>query len=300
MGSYLKLIKLDNLLIIAFAQLCLKYGLFAPFGIDITLNNFGFLLLVLATVLIAAAGNIIIEMYNQDTVDHKKLLGGSISEKSANTLFIVFNIIGVLIGFYLSNMVGRPGFSAIFIIISGILYVYATYLKEILVLKNCIPAILIALSLIAVGIFDLLPAITQQNKASQTVVFSIILDYALFAFLVVLLRELIKDCIHINRDHNIDIKTIPIILGKKRTIQGVGILTLLPIIGVVGYIYIYLFSNTQAVMLVLTLIVAPLLYFMIMCLHSESEKKLLHLRWVLKIILIAASLSLLLYQFVLK
>ncbi|WP_074406698.1 MULTISPECIES: geranylgeranylglycerol-phosphate geranylgeranyltransferase [Aquimarina] len=299
MLSYLKLIKFDNLLIIAFAQLCLKYGLFEPFNIAITLNGLGIAILMAATFCIAAAGNIIIEIYNQEDTGVKGVLYDSITEKSANRLFIILNVIGVLIGFYLANLINRPGFAALFIVISGVFYIYASYLKEIIVLKNCILALLIGLSLIVVGIFDLLPAITEKNRASQTVIFSIILDYSIFAFMIILLREIIKDCLHIDRDHNLGIRTIPIVLGKNRTTKLIGVLTLLPIISVIYYIYNYLFSNSKAVIFVLILIVAPLLYFMIKSFSAESDQQFKRLALLLKIILFGASISLLFYQFVL-
>ncbi len=300
MLPYLKLIKFDNLLIISLAQLCIKYGLFEPFGVAITLNGFGISLLIIATVCIAAAGNIIIEIYNRVGSNSKNTIHPEIPEKSANTLFIILNVIGVLIGFYLANLIGRPGFAALFIIISGIFYIYASYLKEILVLKNVIIGVLAALSIIVVGIFDLLPAITEKNRASQTVIFSIVLDYSIFAFMIIVLRELIKDCIHVDRDHNIGIKTIPIALGKDRTIKLVGILTILPIAAVIYYIYTYLFSNSNAVLFVLGLIIAPLLYFMIRSFTAESSKHLKQQQLILKTILIIASISLLFYQFILK
>ncbi len=299
MLSYLKLIKFDNLLIIALAQLCIKYGLFDPFGIPITLNGFGISLLIIATVSIAAAGNISIEIYNQNGENPKNLIHNKIPEKNANMLFIIFNVLGVLIGFYLANLIGRPGFAALFIIISGVFYIYASYLKEILVIKNIIIAVLAALSLIVIGIFDLLPAITEKNRASQTVIFSIVLDYSIFAFMIIILREIIKDCLAIDKDHNIGIKTIPIIMGKDRTIKLVGLLTIIPILAVVYYIYTYLFSNSNAVISILILIIAPLLYFMIRCFTAESDKHLNVLKDLLKIILVISSLSLLLYQFVL-
>ncbi|WP_109852690.1 geranylgeranylglycerol-phosphate geranylgeranyltransferase [Aquimarina sp. AU58] len=299
MLSYLKLIKFDNLLIIAFAQLCLKYGLFEPFNIAITLNGLGIAILMVATFCIAAAGNIIIEIYNQEDTGVKGVLYDSITEKSANRLFIILNIIGVLIGFYLANLINRPGFAALFIVISGVFYIYASYLKEIIVLKNFIPALLASLSLIVVGIFDLLPAITEKNRASQTVIFSIILDYSIFAFTIILLREIVKDCLHIDRDHNIGIRTVPIVLGKNRTTKLIGALTFLPIISVIYYIYTYLFSNSKAVIFVLILIVAPLLYFMIKSFSAESDKQFKRLALLLKIILFGASISLLFYQFVL-
>ncbi len=297
MLPYLKLIKYDNLLIIAFAQLCIKYGLFEPFGVAITLSDFGMVLLVIATISIAAAGNIIIAIYNQEG---QVLLHTSITEKSANRLFVIFNAIGVLIGFYLSNLIERPGFAALFVLVSGIFYIYASYLKEILIVKNIVIGVLAALSLIVVGIFDLLPAITEKNRESQTVIFSIILDYAVFAFLIVTLREIIKDSINMDRDHNIGIKTIPIVFGKSRTIKLIGAAAIIPIAAVIYYIYTYLFSNTQAVIFVLILLIAPLIYFMIKSFTAESEKHIVTLKILLKIILITASISLLFYQFILK
>ncbi|MCK8520679.1 geranylgeranylglycerol-phosphate geranylgeranyltransferase [Aquimarina sp. D1M17] len=298
--SFLKLIKFDNLIVIALAQLCVKYGLFEPFGIAITLNGLGIALLTLATVSIAAAGNIILEIYDQDTSSTKgRLLYDHISEKSANIWFILFNCIGVLIGFYLANMIGRPGFVALFIITSGMFYIYATYLKEILVVKNLSIALLVSLSILVVGLFDLLPAITEKNKASQTVIFSIIFDYSIFAFTIIILREIIKDCLRIDKDHNLSINTIPITLGKDRTIKLVGALTIIPIALVLYYIYSYLFSNSTAVLLFLTGIVAPLIYFIIKCFTFDTDKDLKILKGILKIVLIISSLSLLVYQYIL-
>ena len=40
-------------------QALIRYGFFIPLGADLTLNNFLFILLMTATVCIAAAGNII-------------------------------------------------------------------------------------------------------------------------------------------------------------------------------------------------------------------------------------------------
>ncbi|TPN89274.1 geranylgeranylglycerol-phosphate geranylgeranyltransferase [Aquimarina algicola] len=300
MLPYLKLVKFNNLVIIAIAQLCIKYGLFEPFNIAITLNGLGISILILATIFIAAAGNIIIEIYNQNSGENtNSLLYNSITEKSANRLFIIFNVLGVILGFYLSNLVGKSGFAALFIIVSGVFYIYASYLKEIIVVRNLVIAILAALSLLAVGLFDLLPAITPKNRASQIVIFSIILDYSIFTFIIVLLREVLKDCISINKDHNNGIRTIPIALGKERTIKVIGVLILIPMACVVYYIYSYLFTNTKAIIFVLLTIILPLLYFMIKSLSHHSEKQLITLSLLLKIVLITSSVSLLLYQFIL-
>ncbi|KAA1244710.1 geranylgeranylglycerol-phosphate geranylgeranyltransferase [Aquimarina sp. RZ0] len=298
MYPFLKLIKFDNLFLIAIAQLCVKYGLFDPFGIDITLNGFGITLLVLSTICITAAGNIGIEIYTSEHTNG--LLNGVISEKAANLWFIIFNVIGVLIGFYMSNLIGRPGFVALFIIISGVFYIYASYLKEIIILKNLIIGVLIALSLIVIPIFDLLPAITDKNRASQTVFFSIVMDYAIFAFIITVIREITKDCITMDKDHNAGLNTIPITLGKDRTVKLISGLIIIPLGFVIYYIYTYLFSNTIAVISVLGFIIAPLLLFMFKSWNAETNKHFNILSVILKIVLFTASLSLLLYQFILK
>ncbi len=38
------------------------------------------------------------------------------------------------------------------------------------------------MSILILGLYDLLPAITPQNRATQAVIFSILLDYALICF----------------------------------------------------------------------------------------------------------------------
>jgi len=299
MLSYLKLVKIDHLMLMAIAQIAVKYGLLDPFGIPITLNALGLLLLIIATLAIAAAGNIIIEIYNQNTPESDDLSAFQISGTSANRLFIILNCIGVLIGFYISYMVGKSSFAAFFVIVSGLFYLYASYLKEIPVLKNIIIAGLITLVLLAVGFFDLIPAITNNNRASQTVVFSIIGDYAIFSFLIVLLRELVKDCLCIDEDYNAGLKTIPILLGKERTIQLIGVLSLLPLGAVIYYTYTYLFANNKAVLVMLLMVVAPLLFFTIKTFTSSTRKDLIILKLALKIILFLATLTMFFYQFLL-
>ncbi|WP_405206239.1 geranylgeranylglycerol-phosphate geranylgeranyltransferase [Aquimarina sp. LLG6339-5] len=294
MQAYLKLIKFDNLILIALAQLFIKYGLFEPFDIDVTLNALGILLLIISTVSLVAAANVM--LYIQDKEQSETI----VSEKILNRLFIIFNVIGVGIGFYLSNIIGIPKLAALFIVVSGIFYIYTTYLKEILVLKNIIIGILMALGLIAVTIFDLLPAITEQNIASQKVIFLIVVDYSIFAFIIVTIREIVKDCMHVDRDHNAGLPTIPISLGKDRTAKLIGGLTILPIGMIIYYVYTYLFNNSTAVIIVLGLLVAPLLYFMFKSWGAESNKDFKTLSLLLKIVLFLASLSLLLYQFILK
>src|SRR6476469_3552972 len=160
----LKLIRYQNLLMLALMQLVFRYGFLELRGIQLALKDWQYAILILATVSIAAAGYIINNINDQETDRDNKpdevVVGKSISESMAYNLYVGFNIIGVGCGFYLANLIGKPGFAALFIIIAGTLYLYATSFKQSLLTGNFIVALLLALSVIIIGIFDLNPTTT--------------------------------------------------------------------------------------------------------------------------------------------
>jgi len=287
---------------VALAQVFIKYGLFQPFGVDTALTNFSFTLLVIATICIAAAGNIINDIYDVeiDKVNkpNKVLIGKRISERNANRLFVLFNIAGVAIGFYLANSIGKPSFAALFIVFSALLYLYASYLKGILLIGNLLVSALVAMSLIIVALFDLFPAITPQNQATQSAVFKIVLHYALFAFFINFIREIVKDLQDINGDKKGGINTLPIALGRKRTISIVFLLGVFMTLGVVFYMYENLYNQQTLLLYFLFAIVAPLLYFCIKSWDADSPKEYGFLSKLLKIIMFLGICSIPMYQFV--
>ena len=287
--NYLRLIRYQNLLFIALAQLLIKYGLFQTLGADAGLSDFEFFLLVLATLCIAAGGYIINDIYDVliDTINKpdKVLVGKKVSENSAYRLFIIFNVVGVAIGFYLSNSIGKPGFSALFIIFSALLYIYASYLKGILLIGNLLVSVLVAMSLIIIAVFDLLPAITPENQSAQAEVFRIVLYYALFAFFINFIREIVKDLQDINGDKKLDLQTLPIVLGRKRTTSVVFALGVLLVMGLVSYMYAYLYNHQTVLLFFLFALVAPALYFCVKAWDAETNKEYAFLSRLLKLIM---------------
>lgn len=283
-------------------QVFVKYGLFKPLEIQVALSDFQFLLLVIATICIAAAGNVINDIYDMD-IDAinrptKLLIGRSISEKAASRIFIILNILGVAVGFYLANSIGKPGFAAIFIIISALLYMYASYVKGILLLGNLLISLLVAFSILIIGIFDIVPAITSEDKAGQLVAMQILLHYAFFAFFINLIREMVKDVQDINGDKNGGLNTLPIAIGSKRTAYIIFGLSVLTVLIVIVYMYIYLYDTQIIMIYFLIFIVAPLLYFCTKAWNPESEKDFAFLSMLLKIIMFLGMCSILLYKFV--
>ena len=272
--------------------------------LKLPLNGFGFSLLVLATVCLAAAGNIINSIYSvkADEVNQpaKVIVGRQISEKTAYNLFITFNIIGVLLGFYLSNMIGRPVFSGIFIMVSGILYLYATSFKSYLVVGNLLISALVALVIILPGLFDLLPAITPQNQDSQRTFLSILVDYAIFAFLINWLREMVKNQQDIQGDHKAELQTLSIALGQERTNKLISAISMIPFLAILYYIYAYLYQNIYAMIYAIIFILAPLLWFMFKIISAKNKKEFSNLSGILKLILVFGIVSIALYPFLWK
>ena len=303
MISFLKLIRWKNLLMIALVQYLIKYALLIPFNIDITLNWFGFSLLVISTLCIAAAGNIINDIFDIETdmlnKPEKVIVGKSISEKTAYNLFIIFNIIGVVIGFYLSNLVGKNGFFALFVIISALLYIYASYLKQMLLIGNIVISILVALSIIIVGLFELLPAITVQNQETQLTFFKIVLDYAIFAFIINFIREITKDIEDIDGDYKAEMNTLPIAIGRERATKVLFILSFIPLLAVTYYVFTFLYKQQFVVGYFLLFIIAPLIYVSIKLFNADTKKEFHFISNILKIVMLFGMLSLLLYKYIL-
>ena len=284
-------------------QALIRYGFFIPLEADLTLNNFLFILLMTATVSIAAAGNIINNICNFEidsiNVPKKVIIGNKVTEKNAKHLFIIFNSIGVCLGFYISNQIGKPEFSVIFIIASALLYLYPTFIKSILIIGNVTISALIAFSIIIVGLFDLVPAITFLNQKHQSFLFSILLNYAFFIFYMNLIREIIKDIKDIDGDKNGHLSTLPIVLGRKRASYIAFLMTVLAMFGTVNYIYIYLYNYTIAVVFSLVFVLAPLLFISIKILDASNKYDYIFISKLLKIMMLLYMCSILLYTFVL-
>ena len=300
----LNLIRYKNLLLIVLVQLLIRFTLFEPFQIDVKLNILGYALLVLATICIAAAGNIINDIYDIDTdrinKPDKIIVGKSISEKTAFNLFLILNVIGVGLGFYLSHSVGKSPFFSIFVVTSATLYVYASFLKQTPILGNIVISLLVGMSILIVGIFDLIPAITEVNRATQITFFKILIDYAVFAFLISLVREMIKDIEDIDGDYNAQMNTLPIIIGRERAKHIAFVVSLSPIIAVIYFIVTYLYTQQVATGYFLICVLAPLLYVTIKIYGANSKKQYQHISTMYKIVMLLGMLSLLLYPFILK
>ncbi|WP_299781639.1 geranylgeranylglycerol-phosphate geranylgeranyltransferase [uncultured Formosa sp.] len=300
----LNLIRWKNLLLIVLVQSLIKYALFPVFHVDTALQDWQFIILILATLCLASAGNIINDIYDVDT-DHinkpdRVIVGKSISEKTAYNMFITLNVIGVILGFYLSHAVEKGGFFALFVIISVLLYLYASYLKRTCLVGNIIISILVALSIVIVGLFDLIPAITFENQDSQRMVFKLVLEYAGMAFILNFIREIIKDIEDIDGDYASGIATLPVLIGRSRSSKIAFVLSFIPLGILVYYVIMFLYNTPLEAAYFTFLVIGPLLYVSIELFSAKTKKDHNKISNALKLVMLTGVLSLLLYPIILS
>jgi 4-hydroxybenzoate polyprenyltransferase len=304
--KYLQLIRYQNLLMLALMQLVFRYGFLKQQDCSLALADWQYLLLVLSTVLIAAAGYVINDIFDQETDSinrpNSQIVGKLITESKAYNIYVALNILGVSIGFYLSNVIEKPSFATIFIFIAACLYFYATTLKKVLLLGNLMVAFVLALSVLIIGVFDLYPATHEGNQDQMRMLFGILTDYAFFAFLINFIREIVKDAEDVKGDYNQGMQTLPILLGVERTSKVIFGLLLVPIGIVFWYVNSYLMFNDLyfAVLFLLFLVLSPLLYCLVKSWTAKSTTDFRHLSLLLKWILFFGILSIVIINYNIK
>ena len=302
--KYLKLIRYQNLLMLAFMQLVFRYLFLAQSYVDLALTDINYILLVIATVCIAAGGYVINNIMDQDTDEiakpQNRVVGVSISETVAYNWYIGLTIVGVGIGFYLSNVIYKPTFASMFILVATLLYMYATSFKQIPVLGNMVVALMLSTSIIIIGLFDILPAIDVDNRFRMKEAFDILIHYAIFAFIINLIREIVKDMEDMDGDYQSGINSLPIAIGVQKTKIIVGVLTVISIGILAYYVNSNLFELDYVVYYAMVLIVGPLIYFGVKLLNAATKKEYHHLSLILKIILFFGILSVAVIVFNLK
>ena len=230
MFAYFRLFRLPNLLIIALTQYLLRFCIIQPLlakaNVFLHLSEIDFFLLVLSTLFVAAAGYVIndyldlkIDRLNRPS---KMVLGKSIPVQKAIPIHWVLNTLAVLIGFYLGYRLHSIKLASINLIITILLWFYSVRYKKMQLLGNVVVALLSAFVILIVWIFEFYALKKDQSSflAASSIfgmIKSVVLGFALFAFLVSLIREIIKDVEDMKGDAEMGCRTLPVVIGIKKT-----------------------------------------------------------------------------------
>ena len=319
MIAFLKLIRLPNLLIIAFTQYMIRLCLIEPIlnsaGFELQMSDFEFAMLVLAVVFVSAAGYIINDYFDVRIDNINKpdqlVIDKGVKRRVAMGAHAVLSCIGVAIGIFLSwkcNIL-MAGSTLFTLSVVG-LWFYSTSFKYQFITGNVLVSFLTGMTPFMVALFevplDIIKYNTQladQQLNLNTTLTSTILvwtgAYAVAAFGLSLIREMIKDMEDVEGDMEYGCRTIPIVLGmqKAKTIASAMILLFMAGIGYVQH-HQLASHNKYSFCYFLVLIQLPLLFILFRT-FTAKEKKHFHLASVVvKIIMLAGISFLFLLKFV--
>lgn len=291
--NFLKLIRYKNLLIITLTQYLMRWCVVSPIlklkGLELQFSELNFFLMVLSTVLIAAAGYAINDYFDRKTDMLNRpetvVVGNSISRRYAMLIHSLFNVLGVGLGVYLGYQVGILKIGFIYLIITGLLWFYSTTFKGQAFTGNLIVAALIAIVPFFVLLFEL--AMLNQVYGNQMLEFkhdinNIILwvtGFAYFAFLINLVREIIKDIEDVRGDLRYGRRTLPITIGVKSSkmiilsLLGVVVVSLLMMYHLFLSNVWYFYNDHITLWYFILFLILPCLYLGYVIIRAKEIKK---------------------------
>ncbi|NPA45257.1 MAG: UbiA family prenyltransferase [Chlorobi bacterium] len=227
LSNILRLIRVKNLLIIAFTQYLMRYAIIFPMlkakGYESQFGDFNFFLLVLSTMILATAGYIINDYFDTktDLLNRPKtvVVGKHIDRRSVMTAHIVLNIIGIIIGFYISWQIHLWKLVYIYILVTGLLWFYSASYQKMFLVGNIIVAILTALVPLMTVLYEIPPlnakyfdVLLRLNDNFYTMFFWVA-GFSAFAFITTLNREIIKDVEDFEGDNAYGSRSLPVMWG---------------------------------------------------------------------------------------
>ena len=277
--GFLRLTRFQNLLIIAMTQYMTAIFLIGPDELWLEyLTSIRLFLLSSSTVFIAAAGYIINDYYDVK-IDYinkpdRVIVGKVLKRRIVMVAHTIFNFLGISIGLFLMPKLGLINFLSAFW-----LWLYSNQLKRLPFIGNLSIAFLTGLSICVVAIYY------QKNEL-------LVYTYALFAFSLTLVREMIKDMEDLKGDATFGCKTLPIIWGIRRT-------------KIVQYIFLAIFICLLIIMasevdkMVLKnfflLLIIPVAYFIVRLIRADSSKEFSFLSLYCKLIMLAGVISMMFF-----
>jgi 4-hydroxybenzoate polyprenyltransferase len=202
--SVLKISRPVNLVIVAFAQLMTAYFLVETSrkGLPV-LQDINLYFIILSTVIIAAAGYMINDYYDVkiDYVNKpdEVIIGKGMKRRVVLFFHSFLNFSGIAIGWLASPRIAVINFFAVIL-----LWWYSNSLKRLPFIGNFTVASLTGVSIWIIGYYY------QKSEL-------LVLTYAIFAFFLNLIREIIKDIEDRQGDRKHGCRTLPIVIGFRNT-----------------------------------------------------------------------------------
>jgi 4-hydroxybenzoate polyprenyltransferase len=270
LSAFLRLTRFWNLVIIGLAQYFTAFFLIGHH----TVNDWKLLITCLSTVIIAAAGYIINDYYDVkiDLINkpERVVVGKSITRRYAILFHTFLSVTGVGLGILVSWRIAAINFISAFL-----LWWYSNNLKRLPFVGNMAVAFLTGLSI------ALINAVYYTHHV-------LIYVYALFAFFITLVREIIKDMEDLKGDNTYGCKTLPIIWGIRKTKNVLyGLLATF----VSAVLVIHFLSSTLPIYYFLVFLLLPLVALVFRLVRADTKKDFNKLSALCKLIMLLGILS---------
>lgn len=203
-----RLVRMPNLLIMGLCLLLVRACLLLPAAPwqQVLAPSFG--MLALAALSVGAAGYIINDYYDVkiDAINRpgRLVVGRAVNRRHAMLAHLLLSGLGVLLSGYLSPLLGVVNLGS-----ALLLWGYSVRFKRVALVGNVSIATLTAALV-------LLPELQARTGNSA------VWGYALAAFLLTMVREIVKDVEDMRGDAQHDCRTLPIVWGVARTKWMVG------------------------------------------------------------------------------
>jgi 4-hydroxybenzoate polyprenyltransferase len=274
-GHFLRLLRWPNLIFIAITQVLFHFCIVLPAAngqttfFPLQLQQVYFWTICVASVFIAGAGYIINDYFdiNIDEVNKpdKMIVDKIISRRAAIFWHWLFSGIGLLLSAYVSFKLRNP------LIIIGntlcvlLLWVYSTTYKRRLLIGNVLISLMTAWVILVMLVAELPGWLTGQineaiEKASAARLSRIGVLYAAFAFVLSLVREVIKDMEDMEGDLKEHCRTMPIVYGinAAKVFAGTWLFILITML-IITQVYVLLFGWWYSALYIVMLVVIPLI-----------------------------------------
>lgn len=295
--AFLKLIRWQELFFVAFTMFSFHYGIITPmfdyFSLLPAIGKLELILIILSSIFIFGGGNVINDYFDRKTDfinrPESVMIIFKIRRRQAIFYHLVFSTLGIILGIIVSFMIRKPILSLFYILTVIYLWIYSVRLKKDLIINNISVALFISLIAVIIGVneyFAFEKSITEWNEINIRPIklsIQIIFGYGIFAFIINLIREVLKDCRDVKGDSLTGVNTIPVIWGKKKANIVVFILSLifigLVIVGWEGYLSKLLFFKNFifADFYIYSMIVFPAAIILGSSIFGEKPKKYLTL-----------------------
>jgi 4-hydroxybenzoate polyprenyltransferase len=304
-AAFFKLIRLPNLLFIALAQVlfqvCIYHTLYkdaVPPG-----DTVDFIMLVFASLFIAAAGYIINDYFdiNIDEVNKpgRMVVDRFISRRWAIAWHFMLSMTGIAL-----TVLAVPFLHKWYLILANmgcvaLLWFYSTNFKKLLLVGNIVISLLTAWTILI--IFFSKVSVEDAFGLGQGVhykLFRIAFLYAGFAFISSLIREAIKDVEDMPGDEKYGCKTMPIVWGVNVTKVYVAVwLVVLLAMLIIIQVYVLQFRWWIPVIYGFVLVIFPLLYIFYKLFHAKTVQQFHQLSSWIKLVMLTGILSMVFFYF---